>query len=102
MLNQNNKNMNENGDSRTLLFTDFHPSTEYPAEEVIKGEGQGYSEEVLIDIDGWRKKFRIGYYDMDNKMWLLVESTDKIDLDHMRWTELPLNKEEIEESETGS
>ena len=89
--------MNENGDSRVLLFTDFHTSAEIPKEEVIKGEKQGYSEEVLIDIDGWRKKFRIGYYDIDNKMWLLIESTDKIDLEHMRWTELPLNKEPIEE-----
>jgi hypothetical protein len=88
--------MNENGDSRTLLFTDFHPSTDHPAEEVIKGEGQGYSEEVLIDIDGYRLFFRIGYYDMDNKTWFLVESTDKIDLKHMRWTNLPLDHKAIQ------
>lgn len=87
--------MNGNGDSRTMMFTNFYPSTEHPAEEVIKDEGQGYSEEVLIDIDGYRLFFRIGYYDMEIKEWLLLDSKDKIDLKHMRWTHLPLDHKAI-------
>lgn len=58
------------------------------------GENEGYSDDVLIDIDGYRKHFSIGYYDYDNKRWFIrdEESRPDLDLEHMSWTYLPLAK----------
>lgn len=78
-------------DNSALHFTNFHSMDEHPE----TGE-DGYSDDVLIDLDGWRKDFRIGYYDKDNgwevyQHYLDGEST-KLDLKHGKWTYLPINK----------
>jgi hypothetical protein len=76
---------------------EIHTSKEYPTEVLLEGEKEGYSEDVLIDIDGYRNKFRTGWYDFDDKTWRLhdIEAQKEIDLNHMKWTELPLNKEPL-------
>lgn len=79
-----------------LLFTNWHAGNEFPTEVLVEGEKDGYSEDVLIDLDGYRKTFRTGWYDFDDKAWRLHNKAEEknIDLEHMKWTELPLNKEE--------
>jgi hypothetical protein len=84
------------------LSTTFHTGKEFPTEVLFENEKsgnvkQGYSEEVLIDLDGNRKDFRTGWYDFDDKAWRLHDKAEEknIDLEHMKWTELPLNKEPL-------
>ena len=83
-----------------LHFTNFHDMDDHP--EV--GD-EGYSDDVLIDLDGWRKDFRIGYYDKDNGWQVYQHAHDgeetKLDLKHGKWTHLPINKENIKDSQSG-
>lgn len=84
-----------------LLFTNWHNSKEFPAEITLNGEPEGYSEDVLIDIDGYRKNFRVGWYDFDDKEWRLYDVVAQKEIDlawDIRWTELPLNREQNTES----
>jgi hypothetical protein len=56
--------------------------------EIPSLENDEKSVDVLIDIDGYRTTFRVGYYDMKMKRWELYDKTrliDLIDLDDMRW-----------------
>lgn len=64
---------------------------EVPVEQVLNGEYTGYSTDVLIDIDGDRKHFAIGYYlfDRDGDEWITYELKTKIG-PGMRWSFLPL------------
>lgn len=76
-----------------LHFTNFHSMDEHPGEL----EGQGFTDDVLIDVDGNRKTFRVGYYDTENDTWhLYVKSDDAtIDLMYLQealWCHLPLIK----------
>lgn len=52
----------------------------------------GYSKDVLIDMDGYRKNFRIGWYDFDDKEWRLHDkgAEESLDIKNMRWQTLPL------------
>lgn len=61
-------------------------------DEVPKGNfPDGYSFDVLIDLNGKRKDFRVGWYDFDNKEWMFhVMDTSSIVLQHLSWTKLPL------------
>lgn len=81
-----------------LLFTNWHTSKEKPKERLHpNGIAAEMSEDVLIDVDGNRKTFRVGFYDIDFETkggtWTLYDEDETIDLDHMKWTELPLNKD---------
>lgn len=66
------------------------PLVAYGASELPPsiGETEGYSDDVLIDLDGYRKYFAIGYYDHDNKRWFVRDEDSRQDLDlkHMKWT----------------
>lgn len=58
------------------------------------GDNEGYSDNFLIDLNGWRKDFAIGHYDHDNGRWI-IHDDDKRSLfepDHMTWQRLPLAK----------
>lgn len=50
----------------------------------------GYTDSVLIDIDGNRKTFTIGWHDNDDKVWRNI-GDDEID-PTMKWQYLPLAK----------
>lgn len=68
-----------------------------------EGGTEGYTEDVLIDIDGNRNTFRVGYYDHDAKKWFLYVNDDTIDVENMRWARLPFKtKEEIDAEDSGS
>lgn len=58
-------------------------------EEVIANDGtpDGYTKDVLIDLDGNKKNFRVGWYDTDDKEWRLY-SDDTIDMKHAVYTKL--------------
>lgn len=53
----------------------------------------GISSDKLIDIDGKRKTFRVGWYASDEKQWYYYheENDQPIDQKNMKWTELPLS-----------
>jgi hypothetical protein len=53
------------------------------------------SEDVLIDVDGWRTTFRVGYKDIRSNKWFTYADDVDIDLEGMKWTTLPLNKAEL-------
>lgn len=55
-------------------------------EDLISGD-------KLIDIDGNRKTFRVGWYDSDERQWHYYheENDQPIDQKNMKWTELPLS-----------
>jgi hypothetical protein len=55
--------------------------------------GEGYSEDVLIDIDGMRKHFCIGWYDFDDKEWVTDSPAVTIDQEKMKWLRLPFDRD---------
>lgn len=68
----------------------FYSGVEFPPAK----DEDGCSENVLIDLNGWRRDFRVGWYDHNNKQWMFhVDDISVLELDHMTWTYLPLNKE---------
>lgn len=77
--------------SAMLHFTNFHTSKDIPTADEKE---EGLSVYVLIDRDGFRNPvdFEIGYYDISSGMWCLKHSDDTLDLDHMKWTYLPIEK----------
>lgn len=66
---------------------DWHNSDEFPSDKT----GEGYSVDVLCDVNGNRKEFRVGWYDFDDKAWQFHD-TDRSWLEekHLKWTYLPL------------
>lgn len=60
-----------------------------PPKQVVKEHG--YSQDVLIDLDGEKKHWAIGWYDYDEKAWRFYQS----DVSHLApedalWTNLPI------------
>lgn len=64
------------------------------------GAEEGYSDDYLIDVDGYRKHFTIGFYDHDDKRWILHDDDlrSSFVLEHMTWQRLPLTKYDDERS----
>lgn len=56
-----------------------------------KPEKSRVDDSFLIDVDGKRKNFTVGFYDTLNNDWN-TESGDKVDLEHGKWCYLPLAK----------
>jgi len=52
-----------------------------------KDKGKNWSILVLIDIDGWRKNFRTGFYSFCAKRWFLLPlgTGEKVNIREMRW-----------------
>lgn len=71
-------------------FNTAHPITELPEQPDHK---EGYSDDLLIDIDGWRKNFTVGHYDFDEKRWYIHNPDLTIESTAM-WQYLPLAKYE--------
>lgn len=73
---------------------EFFTDETKPKEAERLSEKQGHSEDVLIDIDGWRKEFRVGWYDHERDIWYLHDkSMEKyIERARMKWTYLPIYK----------
>lgn len=58
------------------------------------GDNEGYSDNYLIDLDGYRKNFAIGHYDLDDRKWIIHDDDQRtaFEPDHMTWQRLPLAK----------
>lgn len=82
----------EESNKGALLFTNWHSVNDIPG---LGMPGAFYSDYVLIDRNGFRDPddFEIGYYDLSKKEWKLKNTDKKVDLVHMKWTNLPINKE---------
>jgi hypothetical protein len=66
----------------------FEPATLLPS-----NNGDGYSDDVLIDLNGLRKHFAIGWYDYDQKKWYFhQEDNSYFKPADMTWTYLPIDK----------
>lgn len=65
-----------------------------PEEVINEGDPEGYSEDVLIDLDGFRKTFSVGWYDFDDDVWKLNDESMEIHIDrkNMKWFKLPLDR----------
>ncbi|MBT1702972.1 hypothetical protein [Chryseosolibacter indicus] len=65
----------------------WHKGTEPPQDL-----GEGFSEDVLIDLDGSRENFRVGWYDHDEHCWYTHDKNHGIELksELIMWTSLPL------------
>lgn len=54
-----------------------------------KDEEEGCSKDVLIDMNGKRKDFQVGWYDHDNKEWRFHASdTSNLELDKLEWKKI--------------
>lgn len=73
-------------DFSAMHFTNFHTGKEKP--EGLKNENQ--TDDILIDVDGWRETFRVGFYNLKDHQWEVYDKTVVIDFDDMVWTHLPL------------
>ena len=75
-----------------LTWTPSFQGDDVKPEEIQK---EGHSDDVLIDMDGWRKNFRVGWYDHEDDQWKFHNPEDEkiFDRAHMKWTHLPINKE---------
>ena len=77
-------------DTKDIVFdANTFGHDEVPVESVINGEAPGYSTDVLIDIDGFRRNFQIGWYDHEDKQWNLHAHGFHVTV-HMRWSFLQL------------
>lgn len=74
------------------VFNQFYGSDEIPIEETLDGHGQGYSIDVLIDLDGTQKFYSVGWYNFEDKRWR-IQSEDRyrFKLDAMTWTYIKRN-----------
>lgn len=64
----------------------WHDSTDLPS-----NKGDGYSVDVLCDVNGNRKDFRVGWYDFDDKKWMFHDlDRSWLDEEHLKWASLPL------------
>lgn len=71
----------------------FSPFKNWHKPEEIPVNGTEYeSEQVLIDVNGNRNQFAIGYYDKKDKDWVVYHSTEYLELEHMKWTYLPIQR----------
>lgn len=78
------------------LDATWHDHESVPEEVIHKGEGQGYSDDVLIDMNGNRKNFTIGWFDHDDKEWKFYwEDTSMLEPKHLHWQKLPLKKYDV-------
>jgi len=75
-------------DNDIIIFDVLHDGNEYP----YRLDVQGYSDSVLIDPDGTRNFFTIGWYDFDEQKWVNNDDHDLTNKDKLRWQYLPLNK----------
>ncbi len=67
----------------------WFPSTVFPKEYE---ENCGYSDDVLIDRTGKRKNFVVGWYDFDEKKWIVSHGIDELEPSELVWQYLPLAK----------
>lgn len=61
----------------------------------FEDEDKSSSEDVLIDVDGYRKNFVIGYYSHNDHEWKNSETLIAFewkDFEHARWFKLPIAK----------
>jgi hypothetical protein len=65
----------------------------FESHQLPENTGDGFSEDVLIDIDGMRKKFVVGWYDFDEKKWVTDVVAVKINQKKMKWLKLPLDRD---------
>lgn len=65
----------------------------YSADELPKRDAEsGDSDMVLIDLEGDREEFIIGYYDFIEKDWFGTDGDGILVDKSMRWMYLPLAK----------
>lgn len=60
-----------------------------------KDSGRGLSDDVLIDLTGWRLSFTVGYYNHHDHLWIFRGGdvdAKLFDLKGLKWTYLPLNE----------
>lgn len=72
----------------TKIFDIWHPISEHPTQD---GD-EDYSDDVIIDLDGYRETFRVGWYDFENQAWRLHDLDSAVEEDNAKWSYLPLNK----------
>lgn len=64
----------------------------FPPETLPVDLGEGYSNNVLIDMDGSRNHYSIGWYDHDESKWFFQGDDSFFHPTAMRWSNLPLTK----------
>ncbi len=75
--------------------TNWHPLESVPTSPVKSDDhtDDQYTDDVLIDIDGNRKFFHVGWFDHSELKWMFKdEVTPTIDLEHGKWCYLPMVK----------
>ena len=71
-----------------IAATQFFTVDQVPAN---KERGLNNSVEVLIDLDGRRREFAVGWFDLDQcRCYCYGEY--RVDQDNMKWTLLPLRR----------
>jgi hypothetical protein len=73
-----------------MIFDTAYTSKQLPPRDENEDDLSDY---VLIDMDGKRENFFVGYYNFSIGSWY-TRHGEVIDLDHMRWTFLNLAKYE--------
>lgn len=66
----------------------------YSSLEVIpdRMHNESLTDPVLIDTDGNRKNYVVGYYNQDHEKWILSDPGIPLDMEHGVWCYLPLSK----------
>lgn len=83
---------NQSLQAESMVFDTAYNSMQLPPRDENEEDLSDY---VLIDTDGKRENFFVGYYDFSIKHWdIRGRDSEEIDLEHMRWTFLNLAKYE--------
>lgn len=69
-------------------------------DDIPPGNGDGFSDDYLIDLDGYRTLYAIGFFDHANARWIIHDADKRtlFELEHMTWQRLPLAKYDSERS----
>ncbi len=84
--------LREQGDNFPFQAS-WHSLEAVPRNPIEGDNKKDYSDDVLIDIDGNRKFFHVGWFDHSERKWRFRDAdTPEIDLEHGKWCLLPLSE----------
>lgn len=77
-----------------LVADSWHGADDLPEDQLThEGVNEKLSDDVLIDVDGRRKNYVIGWYTFTYKRWMAHDSTPyELRSKHLKWSRLPLRK----------
>lgn len=83
-------NLNKDLNDSPLNHGGWHNSTDLP--NAKEGAGNYASVDVLCDVNGKRKEFRVGWYDFEDREWRFHDDDQSwLEVKHLKWAYIPIS-----------